>query len=64
MEDNGVEERIMRIMPFLNERQRRLFLGNEALAQGYGGVSAVIGFHKSVGTHISFPTHSLDAISA
>jgi len=36
-----MEERIKEIMPYLNEKQRRLFLGNEAKHYGYGGVQKV-----------------------
>ena len=36
-----MEERINKILPYLNEKQRRLFLGNEAKSYGYGGVKKV-----------------------
>jgi transposase len=36
-----MEERINRILPYLNERQRRLFLGNEAKSYGRGGVQKI-----------------------
>jgi hypothetical protein len=36
-----IEERIQRMMPLLNERQRRLYLANEAVSYGRGGVSLV-----------------------
>jgi len=36
-----MEERINGIMPYLNEKQRRLFLGNEAKCYGHGGVQKV-----------------------
>ena len=36
-----MEERIKRMLPLLNERQKRLFLANEALSYGRGGISAV-----------------------
>ena len=36
-----MEERIKEILPYLNEKQRRLFLGNEAKHYGYGGVQKV-----------------------
>jgi hypothetical protein len=36
-----MEERIKRILPILDERQRRLFLANEALSYGRGGISVV-----------------------
>jgi hypothetical protein len=34
-----VEERIQRMLPILDERQKRLFLANEATAYGRGGIS-------------------------
>ena len=34
-------ERILNILPLLDERQRRLYLANEAKAIGYGGISQV-----------------------
>jgi hypothetical protein len=37
-----MEERIKMMLPFLNEMQKRLFLANEALSYGYGGVAEVI----------------------
>jgi transposase len=36
-----MEERINGILPYLNEKQRRLFLGNEAKCYGRGGVQKV-----------------------
>jgi hypothetical protein len=36
-----LQARFARIEPFLDERGRRLFAGNEAIALGYGGVTAV-----------------------
>jgi len=36
-----MEERINGILPYLNEKQRRLFLGNEAKCYGHGGVKKV-----------------------
>jgi hypothetical protein len=36
-----MEERIHRMLPMLDERQRRLFLANEALSYGRGGISLV-----------------------
>jgi hypothetical protein len=36
-----IEERIHRMMPLLNERQKRLYLANEAVSYGRGGVSPV-----------------------
>jgi len=39
--DNATAERIRNMLPMLNERQRRLYLANEAKAIGYGGISQV-----------------------
>ena len=36
-----LEERIKRMMPLLDERQKRLFLANEAISYGRGGISLV-----------------------
>ena len=36
-----MEERILRMKPLLDERQWRLYLANEAMSAGYGGVSEV-----------------------
>jgi hypothetical protein len=36
-----MEERIQRMLPVLNERQKRLYLANEAKAYGYGGITAI-----------------------
>lgn len=36
-----MEERILRMKSLLDERQWRLYLANEAMSAGYGGVSKV-----------------------
>ena len=36
-----IKERIQRMIPLLDERQRRLFVANEAMAYGRGGISLV-----------------------
>ena len=36
-----MEERILRMMPLLDERQKRLYLANEAISYGRGGISEV-----------------------
>ncbi|MDR2403303.1 MAG: ISAzo13 family transposase, partial [Spirochaetaceae bacterium] len=36
-----MEKRIQRMMPLLDERQRRLYLANEAISYGRGGISLV-----------------------
>jgi hypothetical protein len=37
---DDIRLRWSQVSPFLNERGRRLFAANEALAQGYGGITA------------------------
>src|SRR6266571_2918936 len=44
----SIADRYERIRPWLNERQRRVWLGNEALALGYGGVKTVA---EATGVH-------------
>lgn len=39
--DNATAKRIRNMLPLLDERQRRLYLANEAKAIGYGGISQV-----------------------
>ena len=39
--DKASEERIRNTIPLLDERQKRLYLANEAKAIGYGGISQV-----------------------
>ena len=39
--DSATAKRIRDTLPLLNERQRRLYLANEAKAIGYGGISQV-----------------------
>lgn len=36
-----IEDRIQRMIPMLDERNKRLFLANEAISYGHGGVSLV-----------------------
>jgi hypothetical protein len=36
-----IKERILTMLPYLNEAQKRLFLANEAIAYGRGGISEV-----------------------
>jgi hypothetical protein len=40
-QDRSVKQRYEALSPFLDERQRRLMVGTEAAAMGYGGISAV-----------------------
>ena len=46
--EESIADRYERIRPWLNERQRRVWLGNEALALGYGGIKAVA---EATGVH-------------
>jgi transposase len=39
--ENMIEKRIERMRGLLNERQWRLYLANEAISEGYGGISKV-----------------------
>jgi hypothetical protein len=39
--ENIMEKRIKRMLPILDERQKRLFLANEAISHGYGGISLI-----------------------
>jgi transposase len=41
MDTDGLQQRFKRLEGFLDERRRRLFVANEALSLGRGGVSAV-----------------------
>ena len=41
MEDAKIKARISSILPLLNEKQRRLFLGAESLSYGWGGKNKV-----------------------
>jgi hypothetical protein len=41
MEDEKIKEKIATMLPLLNEKQRRLFLGAEAISYGWGGISKI-----------------------
>jgi hypothetical protein len=41
MEEHDVRVRFERMRPFLDERGRRLFVANEAMSMGHGGVETV-----------------------
>jgi hypothetical protein len=41
MAEHDVRVRFERMMPFLDERGRRLFAANEAMSLGHGGVATV-----------------------
>ncbi|OHE04714.1 ISAzo13 family transposase [Sulfurimonas sp. RIFOXYB12_FULL_35_9] len=51
MTTESLKEKINNILPYLNEKQKRIFLGAEAKSIGYGGVSKI---HRLTG--ISRPT--------
>jgi|GEM_PF-3878084 len=42
-----MEERILMMLPHLNEMQKRLFLASEAIAYGRGGIAEVIRISKA-----------------
>ena len=39
--DKRTEDRILTMLPLLNERQRRIYLASEAIALGRGGIKEV-----------------------
>ena len=39
--DKNTENKIKKMLPLLNEKQKRIYLASEAEAMGYGGISAV-----------------------
>ena len=39
--NNQIKQRIDTILPYLNEKQSRLYLANEALSYGWGGISLI-----------------------
>jgi hypothetical protein len=41
MDETALQEKYVKIMPYFNEKQKRLFVATEAIALGYGGVSTV-----------------------
>lgn len=41
MATEKIKEKLENILPFLNERQKRIFLGAEAKSIGYGGISKI-----------------------
>jgi transposase len=41
MDEKNLDEKIKQMVPHLNEKQRRLYLGAEARAYGYGGVQKI-----------------------
>ena len=45
--ESKIKERITCMLPILNEKQRRLYLGIESKAYGYGGVSCISRLSKT-----------------
>ena len=41
MDTNIIRQRIDTILPYLNEKQSRLYLANEALSYGWGGITLI-----------------------
>ncbi|HDH04904.1 MAG TPA: ISAzo13 family transposase, partial [Nitrospirae bacterium] len=41
MTTEKLKEKIEHVLPFLNEKQKRIFLGGEAKSIGYGGISKI-----------------------
>ena len=41
METEILKEKLNNILPYLNEKQKRVFLGAEAKSIGYGGISKI-----------------------
>jgi len=39
--DKNIENKIRKMLPLLNEKQKRLYLASEAEAMGYGGISQI-----------------------
>jgi len=48
-----MEDRIMRMLPLLDERQKRLYLANEAISYGHGGISKASKISKMSRTTIT-----------
>jgi hypothetical protein len=46
-----MEKRIRRMMPLLDERQKRLYLANEAIPYGRGGISLVSRIFRHITDH-------------
>ena len=56
-----MEERIRRMLPLLDERQKRLYLANEAMSYGRGGISKASEISKMSRTTITKGVEELKA---
>lgn len=61
MDTDLIQQRFARLEPFLNERLRRLYAATEALALGYGGISAVA---RATGVSRQAISHGLKELAA
>ena len=41
MDNDTLRNKIQKILPILNEKQKRIFLASEAQSLGYGGISKI-----------------------
>ena len=41
MNDDALKEKLTKVLPYLNEKQQRIFAATEAMSLGYGGISKV-----------------------
>ena len=41
MNDDALKEKLKKVLPYLNEKQQRIFAATEAMSLGYGGISKV-----------------------
>ena len=41
MKDDALKEKLTKVLPYLNEKQQRIFAATEAMSLGYGGISKV-----------------------
>jgi DNA-binding MurR/RpiR family transcriptional regulator len=44
MDNDTLRNKIQKILPILNEKQKRIFLASEAQSLGYGGISKISKF--------------------
>jgi transposase len=41
MDDDALKDKLRKVLPYLNEKQQRIFAATEAMSLGYGGISKV-----------------------
>ena len=41
MNDDALKDKLEKVLPYLNEKQQRIFAATEAMSLGYGGISKV-----------------------